>query len=107
MKTRHIHDDAGMLTGFEVSNLLLTRRRACRLAERVAGAMVSRRPRPFPFRYFGEPDDFCAFSVDGVSFLMIEPFGDNDRYWIVAEHPDPTVQPLIERIRHVFAGAWG
>src|SRR5688572_11640648 len=107
VKTRHIHNDAGILTGFEVGNGLLTRRRACRLARRVRGAIVSRRPRLFPFRYFGEPDDdFCAFSVDGVSFLIIEPFGDNDCYWIVAEDPDPAAQPLIERVRRVFAAAW-
>ena len=107
MKTRHMHNDAGILTGFEVSNLLLTRTRACRLAQQVPGAIVSRRPRPFPFRYFGQPDDFCAFSVDGVSFLIIEPFGDNDCYWIVAEDPDPSAQPLIERVRRVFAAACG
>ncbi len=103
-----MHNDAGILTGFEVSNLLLTRGRASRLAQQVPGAIVSRWPRLFPFRYFGEPDDdFCAFSVDGVPFLIIEPFGDNDCYWIVAEEPDPSARPLIERARRVFAAAWG
>jgi hypothetical protein len=90
MKTREMHNDAGTLTGFEVRNVLLTRRRACRIAG------------------FGWGDDeFCAFAVDGVPFLIIEPFGDNDRYWIVAEEPDPSARPLIERVRQVFGAAWG
>jgi hypothetical protein len=53
------------------------------------------------------PDHFCAFSVDGVLFLIIEPFGDNDCYWIVAEEPDPGSRPLIERVREAFAAARG
>src|SRR5687767_5405725 len=48
VKTRHIHNDAGILTGFEVGNGLLTRTRACRLVQQVPGAIVSRRPRSRP-----------------------------------------------------------
>jgi hypothetical protein len=99
METREMHDDVGTLTGFEVSNLSLSRRRACRIARSVPGSVVSRWPRWFAW----SDDDFCAFSVDGVPFLIIEPFGDNDCYWIVAEEPDPGCRPLIERVRKVFA----
>jgi hypothetical protein len=103
MNTRDMYNNAGTLTGFEISNVLLSRRRACRIAARVHGASVCRWPRRFWF----SDDDFCAFSVDGVPFLIIEPFGDNDRYWVVAENPDPAARPLIERVREFFAASWG
>jgi hypothetical protein len=103
MKTREMHNDAGTLTGFEVRNVLLTRRRACRIAGSVPGVTVTR----WPPRFGWGDDEFCAFAVDGVPFLIIEPFGDNDSYWIVAEEPDPSARPLIERVRQVFGAAWG
>jgi hypothetical protein len=103
MKTWDIHNDAGTLTGFEVRNVLLTRRRACRIAGSVRGVTVTRWPRRFRW----SDDEFCAFSVDGVPFVIFEPFGDNDVYWIVAEEPDPSARPLIERVREVFGAAWG
>jgi hypothetical protein len=104
MKTRDMYNDAGTLTGFAISNVLLSRRRACRIAAHVHGASVRRWPRRFSWV---SHDDFCAFSVDGVPFLIIEPFGDNDTYWVVAENPDPAAQPLIERVREFFAASWG
>ena len=104
MKTRDMHDDAGTLTGFEVRNLTLSRQRAFRIAQSVPGSLVSRRPRRW---VWSDNDDFCAFSDDGVPFLIIEPFGDNDCYWIVAEEPDPSSRQLIERVRAAFAAAWG
>lgn len=103
MKTRDMRNDAGILTGFEVSNWLLSRRRAGRIAQGVSGSVVSRWPRRFAW----SADTFCAFSVDGVGFLIIEPFGDNNCYWIVAQEPTPGMQPLIERVRSAFAAAWG
>ena len=103
MKTRDLHNGGGTLTGFQVRNLLLSRRRACRIVQSIPGSVVSRWPRRFAW----SDDDFCAFSVDGVPFLIIEPFGDNNCYWIVAEEPDPGSRPLIERVREAFAAAWG
>ena len=104
MKTREMSNDAGTMTGFEVNNGLLSRRRACRIAGSVHGATVQRWPCRFSWL---REDDFCAFSVDAVPFLIFEPFGDNDCYWIVAADPDPAARPLIERVRQSFAAAWG
>jgi hypothetical protein len=103
MRVQDMHNDAGVVTGFEVWNVGLSRRRACRVAATVPGARVTRAPRLFR----SGSDGFCAFEVDGVSFLIIEPFGDNSRYWIVSEKPDPAARPLIERVRSTFAAAWG
>ena len=104
MQTRDMYNDAGTLTGFEVNNGLLSRRRACRIAGSVPGAIVHRWPRRFSWP---KQEDFCAFSVDGVSFLIIEPFGDNDCYWIVAANPDSAARHLIERVQRSFAAVWG
>lgn len=104
MKARDMYNEAGTLTGFEVSNRLLSHRRACRIAASVQGATVERWPRRLSWL---DEEDFCAFSVDGVPFLIIEPFGDNDCYWVVAANPDPAARPLIERVRQSFAAAWG
>src|SRR4030095_12660292 len=105
MKAHEMYNEVGTLTGFEVSNTLLSRRRACRIAGRVRGAIVERPPRRFS--WLRDPDGFWAFSVDDVLFLIIEPFGDNNCYWIVAADPDPAARPLIERVRQSFAAAWG
>src|SRR5262245_20649035 len=103
MRLNEMRNDDGILSGFEVSNILLSRGRACRIAGRVPGARILRNPRLFR----SGDDDFCAFEVDGVPFLIIEPFGDNDVYWIVAEKPSPTAARLIERVQATFASAWG
>ena len=107
MRTQPTHNDHGVLTGFQVSNALLSRQRACRIAVAVPGARILRAPAP-AFSFGAVPDDFCAFEVDGVPFLIIEPYGDSDRYWVVAEHPSTDARPQIERVRTAFetASAW-
>jgi hypothetical protein len=103
MKTQAMHNDAGgadRLRGAEypaVSPTGVPNRGIC------SWGTVIRWP---PRLWWGD-DAFCAFSGDGVPFLVIEPFGDNDCYWIVAEEPDPAARPLIERVREVFGAAWG
>ena len=101
MRLNVMQNDDGISTGFEVSNTLLSRGRACRIAGRVPGARILRKPRLFR----SGDDDFCAFEIDGVSFLIIEPFGDNDVYWIVTETPSSNAAPLIERVQATFAAA--
>src|SRR5476649_1521077 len=102
MHVLDIHNDDTVLTGFEVWNTTLSRGRACRIASRVPGARVIRRPRLSRW----SPYPFCEFEVDSVHFLIIEPFGDNSRYWIVAKDVDASARPLIERVRSAFAAAW-
>ena len=99
-----------MLTGFEVGNTLCSRQRAQNIASTVPG-VANLCPT--------EGDAFCSFELEGIPFEIIEPFGDNDCYWIVAVNPDVAHAPLIVRVRHafevspaprvtagLFAGAW-
>ena len=65
----------------------------------IPGAQISRKQRPL--RLAG-PDDFCEFVVDGKTFLVIEPFGDNSEFWVVAEPPEPNCTQ-IGKVKDVFS----
>jgi hypothetical protein len=99
MKTREMKNDAGIVTGFSVSNLFLRRWAVPKVVRSIPGARVVRKQRPFRFR---ARDDFCEFVVDGKTFLVIEPFGDNSKYWVVAEPPEPHC-PSLAKVREAFA----
>jgi hypothetical protein len=95
-----MHDDAGVHTGFEVSNLFLSRGRICRLAARIDGAQVIRRPRRFALN----DDDFGELVIGGEGFIIIEPFGDSTVYWIVAKEP-PASSEAMSHVRSALLNA--
>ena len=92
-----MRDDDGHLTGFEISNLLITRRGVKRVLSRISGVVITKSPRLWRP---GDGDDFIHFTLNGHAFLAIEPFGDNDSYWIVAEKAFDV--PEIELVRRQF-----
>ena len=70
VKIKDMHNDAGMLTGFAVSNLFLRRRGVGRIIRSIAGTrIIPEQPR---FR-FGGRDDFFEFVIDDMTILVIEP----------------------------------
>jgi hypothetical protein len=97
MKTREIRNDKGQLTGFSVSNLLLSRHGVPSVVADIPGAQLVRKQKRF---VLSAPDDFCEFTVDGRTFLAIEPFGENSEFWIVTEPPEAC--PQIEAVRRAF-----
>jgi hypothetical protein len=97
MKTRDLRNEQGQLTGFSVSNLLISRHAVPRIVASIRGAEIVRKQKRFAL---SGRDDFCEFIVDGKTFLVIEPFGDNSEYWVV---PEPAEEcPQIENVRRVF-----
>lgn len=98
MKTREMRNDSGIVTGFAISSTLLTRWGVPKILRTIPGAQLIRKQRPF--RLTG-PDDFCEFSVEGKTFLVIEPFGDNSEFWVVAEPPEPQCPPFA-KVRGAF-----
>jgi hypothetical protein len=98
MWTAPLSNDQGIVTGFQIRNGLFGRFRAARLAAKVPGAQITRGPRGL----HEDRDAFCAFAIEGVPFLIIEPFNDNSHLWVVAEEPDPAHEPLIARLRATF-----
>ena len=87
----------GRVSGFEISNLLIGRRGVTRLVAKIPGAQVTKRPRLWRP---GDPDDICHFTVGASKFIVIEPFGDNGRYWICADND--SAQAHINTVRLVF-----
>ena len=84
VKTKELRNDEGVVTGFSVSNLFLSRHGVPRIVASLPGVSIVRKQRRFRF---SGPDDFCEFVVDGQTFLAIEPFGDNNEFWVVSEPP--------------------
>ena len=67
------------------------------MLERIPGYHVLRRPKLFS--YFRE-DEFCEFEVEGMKFVVWEPYGDNSRYWIGPQ--PPRWVPQIAQVRQAF-----
>ena len=82
MRTWDLHSDAGEITGFEIGNTLTWRSTVVRLLKRMPGVEITKYPKFFSIN----DDDFVRFKYRGEEFVVIEPFGDNSRYWIAAEN---------------------
>jgi hypothetical protein len=94
-----MHNDDGTPTGFAISRYLITRRGVTRVVRSLSGSRVIREQPRF---WFCGRDDFAAFLVDDVSFLAIEPFGDNSEFWIVSESATGDT-PQLRKLRMAFA----
>jgi hypothetical protein len=105
MTTYDSLDSQGQLRGFEVPNLMLGRRGLARVVRQLTGATLVRGPLRVA-SWFRE-EVFCEFDLGGVRFTVLEPFGDNSRYLIVADPPRPV--PEIRLVRDMFrrAGPFG
>jgi hypothetical protein len=77
---------------------------ACRIARRIPGARVVRSQRRFAS---SNRDGFCEFELDGVTFIIEEPFGDNSRYWIGPNPAHYMAQTAVVRDIFARAGPWG
>jgi hypothetical protein len=85
MRTYDLQDAQGRIFAFEVANAGIGRRGAVAIVRTIPGVRIVRSPRPFSgFR----EEEFCEFEVNGRRFVIMEPFGDNSRYWV---GPEPAV----------------
>jgi hypothetical protein len=100
MKVYDLHDKAGRAFAFEIPNVLLGRKGACRVVRKIPGVRVLKSPKPFSW---SRQEVFCEFEVSGQRFQIWEPFGDNSRYWIGPEPPEYT--EVIGVVRHAFESA--
>jgi len=94
-------DDQGRIFAFEIDNASMSRRMTCRIAQSVPGANITRTSGLFS--WFTGPDDFCEFELDGVTFVVWEPFGDNSRFWVGTKPPRWVSQLGV--VRETFARA--
>jgi hypothetical protein len=108
MKTYDLKDEAGRVIAFEVGNLLLTRGGACRLVRRIPGCRVIRWFSLFMRWSVEENEVFCEFEVDGLLFVIMEPWGDSSRFWVgpkTEEGVVPTWSPAVDRVWSAFSAA--
>lgn len=80
MKIYPIEDKQGKLHAFEIENRKVSRSRATKVVKGIPGVILLREPKRF-LSWFRE-EVFCEFQVNGVTFQIDEPYGDNSRYWI-------------------------
>jgi len=96
MKTFDLQDKSGLVTSFEVRSTFLSRYAIPGIVASIPGAKVVRKQA----RFAAALDDFCVFTVDGAMFEVVEPFGDNSRYWINSIPPEPSEQ--LNQVRAAF-----
>jgi hypothetical protein len=96
MRTYRLQE-SGVLHAFEVSNTWLQPRAIARLM-RSQGAEVT-----FQRRLFRSGDVHLQFKFQGKDFQVVEPFGDNSRYWIGPAEESPTPLAEVSDLHEVFA----
>ena len=98
MKTYELTDQEGRAYAFQVSNFWLDRRRVKRVIQSIPNARIVAAPTP---DLASRDGDICFFEVEGQLFVVSEPYGDSDRYWIGTEPPGWS--PKVEEVRAAFA----
>jgi hypothetical protein len=94
MRTRELRNNAGQLTGFEISNAVITRNGVQRVVKRIPGVSITKETHSWRIT---ADDDFLHFVLNERRFIAEEPFGDSDCYCIMAgAAPDaPEIQIVI------------
>src|SRR5260221_14345190 len=82
MRTREHRNNEGRLTGFEISNSIITRNGVQRVVKRIPGASITKSTRSWRWSAY---DDFLYFILNGHTFFAVEPSGDSDCYCIFAK----------------------
>lgn len=100
MRVFDILDEQGRLLAFEIENEGLGRRRASVVLFSVPGSRQVRGPKALSWL---REDSFCEAELQGVRFLIEEPFGDNSRYWVGPTPPQ--VVPATALVRSAFESA--
>ena len=89
MKVHDNRNDEGRLMSFEIKNI--GRSRVCRFIEKAFPSTVVRRQKS---------DDFGVFDLNGRTFIVTEPWGDNSRYLFHEEPVEPSTE--LEMLRRAF-----
>ena len=82
MRTREYRNNEGRLTGFEISNSIITRNGVQRVVTRIPGVSITQATHSWRWK---ADDDFLYFTLNGPTFYVIEPYGDSDCYCIFAK----------------------
>jgi hypothetical protein len=102
MKTYPVIQDGSDPFAFEIDHVYLSRRTIARLLEKIEGVTEVHMG-----GHFGSPDDVrIEFKCQGHDFIVMEPFGDNSRYWVGPKGGKDNVAAAanIGRIKAAFEG---
>jgi len=96
MQTFPIFDTNGDLYAFEINHFLISGATIGRIVRSQLEATIT----PNPTKAFSNKDVRLGFSFKGVQFIVVEPFGDNSRYWIgpYSESDGLVRNPLIDLV---------
>lgn len=86
------HHKLEQLVSFEIRNV--GRSRACRIVQKLFPASGITRQ---------SGDEFATFELNGKTFVLEEPFGDNSRYLIYQQPPQPSAE--LNALMTAFAQA--
>jgi hypothetical protein len=89
MMTNEHRDDEGRIISFEVTNI--GRARARRVIERRFPSAIVKHQRG---------DEFAVLLLNGRTFILTEPWGDNSRYLVHEREPKSSVE--LEMLRCAF-----
>ena len=90
--------EAGCTAAFEIENLGVTRSGCARLLRKIPGVADVQ---PIKLRRLLRTDQRVTFKYLGQDFEVMEPFGDNSRYWIGPVNPS-NGRPDITAIENAF-----
>ena len=90
--------EAGCTAAFEIENLGVTRGGCARLLRKIPGVTDVQ---PIKLRRLLRTDQRVTFKYLGQAFEVMEPFGDNGRYWIGPVNPS-NGKPDITAIEDAF-----
>lgn len=78
MQTYPITDKTGLMFALEIENAYASPGAVARIIERVEGVSSVSKRRPFS----SSAEIHVSFLYHGRPFAVVEPYGDNSRYWI-------------------------
>ena len=79
MKTSPILDENGKLHAFDIENLKITRKGTIKIINKIPGVKILRKPKLFSLF---KQEEFFEFDLNGIQFVIWEPYGDSSTYWI-------------------------
>ncbi len=105
MKTFPIKDEAGRLFAVEVDVVPCSLHNLVQVIETVEGVTEAKACGLF----FSERDVRAKFRFHCDEFAVVEPFGDNSRYWIgpVSELTKRDISPIEKQLASHVAGPFG
>jgi hypothetical protein len=97
MKTYPLKDKNGFQIGFEIENVYISLRKIVKLLSTIKEVSDIKPRRLFDFRN----ENHIEFDYTGNDFVVMEPFGDNSRYWI-GPKGEPDTKVDVSDIENVF-----